>query len=219
MKIAEAVFEIAYLILAVGCGILLVRRGRGPVRTTGVAALVLGLGDAFHLVPRIFDAFQPGIDRTAALGAGKLVTSCTMTLFYLILEWYRQDRYGEAGTARGKSRERIMLALAAVRIALCLFPQNAWTQADPPMLWGVIRNVPFAAMGVLTVLYWAKSAKGDRVYRLLPAAVTLSFLFYLPVVVLAGTHKIVGMLMLPKTVMYVWILVMFIRAARERKNA
>ncbi len=219
MKIAEAIFEIAYLFFAVGCGIwLLTRRDRGA-RMTGLAALILGCGDAFHLVPRILDALQPGLDRTVSLGIGKLVTSCTMTLFYLILEWYRHRRYGEAGTASGRQMKWIMGILCAVRLGLCAFPQNGWTVADPPLSWGIIRNIPFTVMGVLTVILWLRSARQDRIYRLLWLTVALSFLFYLPVVVLAGTHKIVGMLMLPKTVMYVWILCMFLRAAKASADS
>ena len=39
----------------------------------------------------------------------------------------------------------------------------------------------------------------------MPLAVTLSFAFYLPVVLLSGTYPPVGMLMIPKTLAYVWV--------------
>jgi hypothetical protein len=39
-------------------------------------------------------------------------------------------------------------------------------------------------------------------------AVALSFGFYLPVVLFSGTFPIVGVLMIPKTMAYVWIVLM-----------
>ena len=215
MKIAEAVFEILYLLFAVGMGIWLLSRSHPAVKLTGLIALILGAGDAFHLVPRIFDTLGPVADRTVSLGLGKFVTSVTMTLFYLLLEEYRQMRMGISHSQEGRRMSNVMLALCMVRIVLCFLPMNEWTSANPPLLWGIIRNIPFVSVGTLTVLNWLQSARIDRVYRFLPLAVTLSFLFYLPVVLLAGTYKMVGMLMLPKTVMYVWILIMFGRASRE----
>lgn len=39
----------------------------------------------------------------------------------------------------------------------------------------------------------------------MPLAVALSFGFYLPVVLFSGVAPAVGMLMIPKTMAYVWI--------------
>ena len=47
-------------------------------------ALVLAGGDAFHLVPRCLNYFID-YDFTPFLGVGKLVTSITMTIFYVVI--------------------------------------------------------------------------------------------------------------------------------------
>lgn len=212
----ESIFDVGYLIFAVCSGLWLIRRagGRRSVLYAGLAALLLGLGDAFHLVPRVLNYWIPG-DWTAALGIGKLVTSVTMTLFYVLLEYCRRERFN-------KQHEGITLilfwVLAAVRIALCAFPQNGWTEKNAPLSWGIYRNIPFVIMGVLTVVLWQRSAKRDRVYRNLWLAVLLSFAFYLPVVLWAGDVPLMGMLMLPKTVMYIWIILMFRKAAKEKRE-
>lgn len=109
----------------------------------------------------------------------------------------------------------LMWALTAVRIALCLMPQNRWTAPDAPLLWGLLRNVPFAAMGAMTVALWLRSGRGDRVLKHLWLAVLLSFLFYFPVVLFADALPIIGMLMLPKTCMYIWMMVMFLRVPEK----
>lgn len=208
----ESIFDICYLVFAIVSGILLLKKSKGRkyVRIFGIMTFLLGCGDAFHLVPRVLNYWTDG-DYTAALGIGKLVTSITMTLFYILIEYARRDRYKIAG-------EKGVLAsvwiLGIIRIALCCFPQNGWTSAEPSLLWGILRNIPFAMLGILTVVLWLRSAKNDKPLKLMWLAVTLSFLFYIPVVLFAQTMPMIGMLMLPKTCMYVWMIVMFKKAGK-----
>lgn len=208
----ESIFDICYLVFAIVSGVLLLKKSKGRkyVRIFGIMTLLLGCGDALHLVPRVLNYWTDG-DYTAALGIGKLVTSITMTLFYILIEYARRDRYKIAG-------EKGVLAsvwiLGIIRIALCCFPQNGWTSAEPSLLWGILRNIPFALLGILTVVLWLRSAKNDKPLKLMWLAVTLSFLFYIPVVLFAQTMPMIGMLMLPKTCMYVWMIVMFKKAGK-----
>ncbi len=81
-------------------------------------------------------------------------------------------------------------------------------------MWGILRNIPFALLGILTVVLWLRSAKNDKPLRLMWLAITLSFLFYIPVVLFAQTMPMIGMLMLPKTCMYVWMIVMIKKAGK-----
>ncbi len=208
----ESIFDICYLVYAIVSGILLLKKSKGRkyVRIFGIMTLLLGCGDALHLVPRVLNYWTDG-DYTAALGIGKLVTSITMTLFYILIEYARRDRYkitGEKGVLAS------VWILGIIRIALCCFPQNGWTSAEPSLLWGILRNIPFALLGILTVVLWFKSAKNDKPLKLMWLAVTLSFLFYIPVVLFAQTMPMIGMLMLPKTCMYVWMIVMFKKAGK-----
>lgn len=208
----ETIFDICYLIFAVvgGTALIAKARGRSCVRLFGVMALILGLGDSFHLVPRMLNYWTVG-DYTAALGVGKLVTSITMTVFYLLFEYARRERYGISGQKPVLAAAWI---LSAVRVILCCFPQNEWTSAQPSLLWVIIRNIPFAVLGVLTVVMWFRTAKSDKPLRFVWLAVTLSFLFYLPVVLFSQQIPLIGMLMLPKTCMYVWTIVMFMKAEK-----
>lgn len=208
----ESIFDICYLVFAIVSGILLLKKSKGRkyVRIFGIMTLLLGCGDALHLVPRVLNYWTDG-DYTAALGIGKLVTSITMTLFYILIEYARRDRYkitGEKGVLAS------VWILGIIRIALCCFPQNGWTSAEPSLLWGILRNIPFALLGILTVVLWLRSAKNDKPLKLMWLAITLSFLFYIPVVLFAQTMPMIGMLMLPKTCMYVWMIVMFKKAGK-----
>ena len=211
--IGESIFDVLYLIFAIGNGItLLVKsKGRTVIALFGLMTLLLGVGDSFHLIPRVLK-YWTDADYTAALGIGKLITSITMTVFYLLFEYARRKRYGITGQ---KPVLASIWLLAAVRIALCCFPQNGWTSAEPSLLWGILRNIPFAVLGVMTVVLWFGSASSDKTLRWSPIAVTLSFLFYLPVVLWSQTLPIIGMLMLPKTCMYIWMIVMFLKTEKS----
>ena len=214
--IGESIFDVLYLIFAITGGITLLikAKGRTVITLFGLMTLLLGAGDSFHLIPRVLN-YWTDADYTAALGIGKLITSITMTVFYLLFEYARRKRYGITGQ---KFALIIMWLLSAVRIALCCFSQNGWTSAEPSLLWGIIRNIPFAVIGMMTVVLWLESAKNDKALKWSPIAVTLSFLFYLPVVLWSQTIPIIGMLMLPKTCMYIWLIVMFLKAGKQSNN-
>ena len=212
MKYGESAFDILYLLFAMCTGIyLLMQRRDRSVRLMGLAALILGCGDAFHLVPRVLNYFVEA-DFTAALGLGKLVTSITMTVFYFLmyLLWVRLYRV-KADT----KRDALILVLAAARVLLCLLPQNRWLQNESSVLWGIVRNIPFTVLGALIAVYYYRLRNEIPLFRPVWLYVTLSFLFYLPVAVAAGLLPILGMLMLPKTVCYVLILVVFLRYAKK----
>ncbi len=219
-RIMEPIFEIPYLMCAVILGILTLKAARGRVQFTlfGIMSIVLGCGDAFHLVSRIWYLITEGTtalpSQAAALGFGKLVTSITMTLFYVLLYHVWQARYE---VPKNNLITCTVYFLAAVRIILCLMPQNRWLEVDSPLNWGIYRNIPFVILGILLIyLYYRESRKScDKSLYFMWAAVALSFAFYIPVVLFADIAPPVGMLMIPKTCAYMWIIIMGYRDAKK----
>ncbi|MGE9940673.1 hypothetical protein ACQRBH_03760 [Bariatricus sp. SGI.161] len=204
--IFETLFDIVYLVSVITLGVLMIRgsQGRRQYFLYGMMAVVLGCGDAFHLVPRAIALCTTGLENyTAALGVGKLITSITMTLFYVLLYYVWRLRYQVNDK---KELTMIVWILALLRIVLCLMPQNAWMSAEAPLSWGIYRNIPFTILGVLIVVLFYRSAKAeqDKPFRFLWLAVVISFACYIPVVLFADTVPPVGMLMIPKTCAYVW---------------
>lgn len=216
MKYGECIFDIAYLLIAIvtGARILSVRKD-AVGKLMGSAVLILGCGDAFHLVPRVLNYFVDA-DLTAWLGFGKLVTSITMTVFYLLLYYLWLRLYG----AREDRRlSRAVYALTALRMLLCLLPQNRWRENESFVLWGTIRNVPFVVLGVVIVrLYYQERAVIPRFRCVWWLLVALSFLFYIPVAVAAGVVPMLGMLMLPKTVCYIIMICVFWEYAKDERS-
>lgn len=204
--IMETLFDVVYLTTVITFGILMIKNTNGNKQYTlfGIMAVVLGSGDSFHLVPRAIALCTTGLENyTVPLGIGKFITSITMTIFYVLLYYVWRKRYdihANQGTTIA------VYLLAATRIILCFFPQNAWTSASPSLVWGIYRNIPFALMGLLIIVLFYKSAKehNDNSFRFMWLTIVLSFAFYIPVVLWADTVPLVGILMIPKTCAYVW---------------
>ena len=208
MKYGESSFDILYLLFAIisGCIILIKASGKTE-KLLGIATIVLGCGDAFHLVPRVLNYFTD-MDMTAALGVGKLITSITMTVFYVLLYYVWIRNYGAEDN---RAMTLIVWGLAIVRIALCLLPQNGWLQNSSDLTWGIIRNIPFVILGAIICCLYFRNRKEDKSFRLIWLYILLSFAFYIPVTVGAGMVPILGMLMLPKTICYILMIIAFLK--------
>ncbi|MGN0298555.1 MAG: hypothetical protein ACI4C1_05145 [Lachnospiraceae bacterium] len=214
--IVETLFDLAYLITVITLGIVMIVKSYGnkQYRLFGIMAIVLGLGDAFHLIPRAVALCTTGLENfTYALGIGKLITSITMTVFYILLYYVWRIRYNI------KEKNEITIAiylLAALRIILCLFPQNKWLSATPPLGWGIYRNIPFTLLGVMIIVLFFQKAREqkDSAFKWMWLTIVLSFGFYIPVVLWAETIPMIGMLMIPKTCAYVWTVLIGYRAMR-----
>lgn len=135
-----------------------------------------------------------------------------MTVFYVLLYEIWLGVYHEEEM---RSRTVPVMALAAVRVVLCLFPQNGWLQNSADPVWSVIRNLPFVALGAVICLLYFRKRADNRAFRPMWIYILLSFLFYIPVAVAAGIVPILGMLMLPKTVCYILMVLAFLKYSRK----
>ncbi len=202
----ESLFNILYLSAALFLGIRMLLIGGSVQRTLfGIMALILAAGDACHLIPRIAAGFSSDRRRFArSLGFGKMITSVSMTLFYVFL-WHIGVT---ASSLTGIWHWTLAVyMLAAARIILSVLPQNRWSTDSSPASWTVYRNIPFLLLGgvdcVLFFLY--RNAAG---FEHMWLAILLSFAFYLPVVIWSKKYPPIGMLMLPKSCVYIWIIAM-----------
>ena len=221
-KIVEMVFDAAYLVTVIILGIVLLLRAKTPVVFLfGAMATELGLGDAFHLVPRILVAATGDRPRfIKSLSRGKMITSITMTVFYVLL-WHAGLLLFSLNIPVWTA---VVYALAVMRIILCLAPGNDWAQESESLKGSILRNIPFFLMGVMVIVLFAmqtaamqaavgqaavmQATGGPAAGRFMWLAVLLSFAFYLPVVLWSRKVPKLGMLMLPKTCAYVWIVAM-----------
>ena len=215
--VVETLFDAVYLIFVITIGIIMIRGSKGnhQFRLFGWMAVVLGVGDSFHLVPRALALCTTGLENyTVSLGIGKWITSVTMTVFYVLLYYVWRQRYQIKGR---QGLTAAMYILAGLRIILCMMPQNRWLSAEAPLSWGIYRNIPFALLGLLVIVLFYRSAKEyeDKAFRWMWLTIVLSFGFYIPVVLWADTIPMIGMLMIPKTCAYVWTVLIGYSAMKQ----
>lgn len=218
--IIETLFDVCYLVSVITIGIRMVKSSKNSrqFKLFGWMAIVLGAGDSFHLIPRMIALCTTGLENfTVALGIGKWITSVTMTLFYVLLYYVWRERYEIKGQ---KNLTIAVYLFAAIRIALCMMPQNNWLSADASRSWGIYRNIPFAVIGLITIVLFYANAKqnNDTAFKWMWMTIVLSFGFYIPVVLWADTIPMIGMLMIPKTCAYVWTVVIGYNAMKKELN-
>lgn len=205
MVIFESIFDVLYLSLVIGLGVRLLLEKKKGAKLFGIMAMLLGLGDAFHLIPRVISHLSPlGFEGHGfALSWGQFVTSITMTIFYVLYYYYYRTQSGD----KDNRKMYAVYALAALRIALVLLPQNQWGEVPGNYLFGIYRNIPFAILGAL-LIYWSFKKEEKEGLAHMWLLILLSFLFYAPVVLWSEKFPLVGALMMPKTAAYFMIVVL-----------
>ena len=215
--IMETIFETGYLLFALFAGIFLIVKSKGKTEFVLLASaiLLLGIGDAFHLLPRMIALNTDGLEHhKAALGTGKLITSVTMTFFYFVMYLFLLVREKKMPPMWVHIVYGVLLV---VRIVLVALPQNNWLE-ESPYLWNVVRNIPFVMMGALFIVMAYFYCKEDKCFRLTWLFVLLSFAFYLVTALGAPFVPILGLMMLPKTVCYMVIFAFALRASLTERG-
>lgn len=121
--IFETMFDIVYLVGVITLGILMIRGSKGERQyfLYGVMAVILGCGDAFHLVPRAIALCTTGLEHyPAALGVGKLITSITMNLFYVLLYYVWRSRYQVSGRKKTTAVVLVLISSGIVITSNCI---------------------------------------------------------------------------------------------------
>lgn len=214
----EVIFNITYLVVIWGLVIaLLWRRGElSPDQRKWsdwitAAFALLALGDTGHVGFRVWAYALGGLESQVSLfgrsislvGAGALMTTVTVTLFYvLMLEVWRlrfKRRYG--------TFEYFLLIAAATRLYMLTLSINEWWRVVPDQPWSTIRNIPLMIQGLgLAYLILRDSiASHDTTFRWIGISILISFACYIPVILFVQQAPMIGMLMIPKTMAYVAI--------------
>lgn len=206
----EAVFDTCYLLFDLIAGILffVFSHGSPLFLLYGILTWTLCFGDAFHLVPRVLRAVKGSSEKIERqLGIGLQISSITMTVFYILLLYIWKQTFYEMTAP--VMLEILIWVSAAIRIVVCMLPQNNWCGEDSNRKLSVIRNAVFAVTGICVIVLYVMSGNtyGYHMTRM-AAAIVLSFGCYLPVTLLSKKMPKIGMLMIPKTCAYIWMIVM-----------
>lgn len=206
----EAFFDTCYLLFDLIAGILFFAFSHGSplFLLYGILTWTLCFGDAFHLVPRVLRAVKGSSEKIERqLGIGLHISSITMTVFYILLLYIWKQTFYEMTAP--VMLEILIWVSAVIRIAVCMLPQNNWCGKEGNRKLSVIRNAVFAVTGICVIVLYVMSGNtyGYHMTRM-AAAIVLSFGCYLPVTLLSKKMPKIGMLMIPKTCAYIWMIVM-----------
>lgn len=187
-----------------------------------LAVFLLALGDSFHIIPRIYRTITgnplPYLltwfgRQWDWIALGLVISSATMSIFYLLLFQYRQARQG----IRWDLWSWVMLGLLIVRLGLLPWPQNGW-EGDAAPGWRLYRNILFTLMGLMVILalFRDRSEATGRDRRPLEAiawCLVASFATYWVTVLGAEQYPVLGAMMLPKTIAYLIAIILLYRLA------
>lgn len=206
----EAIFDVCYLAFDLIASILFFAFSKGNALFIlyGILTLTLCGGDAFHLIPRVVRAFRGSNEKIKKqLGIGLQVSSVTMTVFYILLLYIWKNTFIEIESPA--ALKLIIWISALIRIVICFLPQNNWCADEGNMKLSVIRNSIFAITGICVMLLYIISGNTyDLHMTRMAAAIVVSFGCYLPVTLLSKKMPKIGLLMIPKTCAYIWMIVM-----------
>lgn len=214
----ELAFNMSYLATIWGLVIAMRRRRdhvpaerRPEAERLREAFTLLAVGDTGHLALRAVSmARGPGRgqvtyrgQRAGLIGLGEMATSITITLFYVLTLDAWRLRFRKAWDGLTTS----LLGLSVVRLLMLAAPFNRWDRDETPAGWGVERNLPLVAVGVGEVVLMRREADhaGDRTFRAIADAMAASFACYVPVVLFARRIPQLGLLMVPKTLAYLYM--------------
>lgn len=131
------------------------------------------------------------------IGVGALATGFTVSITY----WF----FMKAVDSKHPNKKLLnwMSIVVALRLILLFFPQNQWF-SSATYEWTLIRNLPLVVIGILLLIAMFKTR--DAFYRKFAWYIILSYAFYMPVILFVKFIPMIGMLMMPKTVMYLFML-------------
>ena len=191
--IMEAIFDTCYLLFDLVAGVILLTNANGNMLFT------------LYGIIRAFKGTNEKIKRQ--LGIGLQVSSITMTVFYIILLYIWKLTFP---TLKAPFIVEAMIYISAIiRIVVCFLPQNDWCGDEGNLKLSMIRNAVFAVTGIGIIILYAMSGNTGNLHMTrMVAAIIISFGCYLPVTLLSKKKPKIGLLMIPKTCAYMWVIVM-----------
>jgi magnesium-transporting ATPase (P-type) len=210
-EIFEIGFNVIYLIFIstiVTFMIVKMNKVSGERKSTALHVLVgfgcLLIGDIGHVGARLIVFFSENLEEnTAILGIGALLEM--IGLIFLYIFWTETWRL-EFSKAKAWIYY-ILIIVGICGLVIFTFPQNNWLENTTPYLWLVFRNLPWLIQGIGISLLIVVDAKrnGNKTMKRIGFCIFFSFFFYMPVIFAGHIVPMLGMLMIPGTIIYmIW---------------
>lgn len=186
--------------------------------------LLLAIGDTGHVGFRVWAYAIGGLQETINLfnmdlkltGLGALLTAYLVTVLYMLIAKVWFDRFNK----KNKIVYYFLQGLAIFRLVIMAFPNNQWGGAITPYDWSMYRNIPIIIMGLLlaTMMLINSIKENDIVFKKFAIYIYISYLFYMPVIFFVKFIPMLGMLMIPKTIAYLFMAVLVYKIYFKKKK-
>jgi len=168
---------------------------------------LLALGDTGHVGFRVIALLNGGLEANSLLvGIGALSTAITVTFLYMGLLDIWRIRFSK----KIDITYIIFILAGIVRLLLFIPVENQWGNIVPPFDWSLYRNIPLMIQGFAVAYLYLKDGikEKDPKFKTMAYCIIGSFAFYTPVILFVQQVPLIGMLMIPKTLMYMWLAVL-----------
>lgn len=204
-SIIKSTFYIAFIIISflVASNMLVFSKGNRKVKIFGSVVLLLAIGESFHLVPRILEIFTSGAENYVdMIETGRFIASLSIVLVYILLYWFWKV-YNEASTSSKLDIVLVILGMISLSLSVIL-------QSSSETIFIFFRNLPMLVIGAIVVFHTKKRNSKAEVqpFRFLWLALLLSLLFTIGFELLSIPYPFFIILMMPKTLMHIWLVVM-----------
>jgi hypothetical protein len=207
-EIMEIGFNVVYLTYIFFIVAIMIKRksSLSPEKQPVALRVLLGfsallIGDIGHVGARLY-IFLSGDQNTAISGIGTLFEA--VGLIFLFMFW--MDVWRLEFSHSKTILYYILIITGILGLIIFTFPQNDWTGDSIPQYWGIIRNVPWTIQGIGVALLISGDARKnhDKLMGRIGICIFISYLFYLPVVLIGYKYPLLGMLMIPGTITYMF---------------
>lgn len=211
-SIIKSSFYIIFLFISFIAGSNMALRSKGSkgVQIFGFMVLFLGIGESFHLIPRIIDIFNHDLKSIESLiNTGRLISSLTIVVVYLMLMWFSKLYYTQSIS---KKINIGFLCLGVTSLILSIVFMNS-----NQILIVLLRNIPIILIGILVVVQFKRLAYAveNNAFKYLWLAILLALVFTISFELLSDSVPFLIILMMPKTLMNIWIVLMGYIAYRK----
>jgi len=208
-EIMELGFMVVYLIYILVIVIIMMKKKSSVDSEKQPAALrvlfgfsSLFIGDIGHVGAIIINFFL-NEGNLAITGIGTLCES--IGLLFLFIFW--TDAWRLEYSHSKNIIYYILIITGVIGLIIFIFPQNNWTGVPSSRDWAIIRNIPWIIQGIgLSILIFIDARKTeDKLMKIIGICIFSSFFFYMPVIFFGNTVPMLGMLMIPGTIIYmIW---------------
>lgn len=166
-----------------------------------LAFISLFIGDLGHVGARLFTFFSiNSASDYGIFGIGVLLEMIGLIFLFIFYTNAWRIHFSKPNTLFFKG----LMGVGIAGLIILAFPQNQWNTEPISYEWLILRNIPWLIQGLILAILIIRDAKlaDDRLLIRIGILILISYFFYMPVIFFASIEPMLGILMIPGTIIY-----------------